>query len=57
MLGLSIVDFFVLFVYLIGITLLGIYSMKKIKGVSDFIMPRRFGKWMLTLHAFGSGTH
>jgi Na+/proline symporter len=25
--------------------------------MSDFILPRRFGKWMLTMHAFGSGTH
>ncbi len=55
--GLHIIDLLVLIVYLIGVTLLGIWSVKKVKGVSDFIMPRRFGKWMLMMHAFGSGTH
>lgn len=57
MLGLSFFDIIVLVLYLLGVTLLGIYTMKKVRGVNDFIMPRRFGKWMLTLHAFGSGTH
>ncbi|MCH6258709.1 sodium:solute symporter family protein [Puniceicoccaceae bacterium K14] len=57
MIGIGSIDVFVLLVYLIGVTFLGIYSMRKIKGVGDFIMPRRFGKWMLTMHAFGSGTH
>ena len=57
MFGLGSIDILVLIVYLLGVTLLGIYTMKKVHGVSDFIMPRRFGKWMLTLHAFGSGTH
>lgn len=57
MLGLSVVDIVILLVYLLGVTMLGIYTMRKVHGVSDFIMPRRFGKWMLTLHAFGSGTH
>jgi len=57
MLGLSVIDILVLLVYLLGVTLLGIYSVRKVKKSSDFIMPRRFGKWMLTMHAFGSGTH
>ncbi|MBT3481329.1 MAG: sodium:solute symporter family protein [Opitutales bacterium] len=57
MLGLSIIDILVLLAYLVGVTALGILSVRKIKGVSDFIMPRRFGKWMLMMHAFGSGTH
>ncbi len=57
MLGISVIDILVLVVYLVGVTFLGILAMKKIGGMSDFIMPRRFGKWMLTMHAFGSGTH
>lgn len=57
MLGIGITNVAVLVVYLIGITLLGTLSMRKVKGMSDFIMPRRFGKWMMTMHAFGSGTH
>ncbi len=52
MLGIGTVDAIVLAIYLIGIL-----AAKKIKGMSDFIMPRWFGKWMLTMHAFGSGTH
>lgn len=57
MLGLSITDILVIIAYLVGVTLLGFLSAKKVKGMSDFIMPRRFGKWMLMMHAFGSGTH
>ena len=57
MLGLSVIDILVLLAYLVGVTILGILSVRKIKGVADFIMPRRFGKWMLMMHAFGSGTH
>ena len=57
MLGLTIIDILILLAYLVGVTLLGILSVRKVKGVADFIMPRRFGKWMLMMHAFGSGTH
>ena len=57
MLGLSIIDILVLLAYLVGVTVLGIVSIKNVHEVKDFIMPRRFGKWMLTMHAFGSGTH
>ncbi len=57
MFGISVVDVVVLLAYLAGVTLLGALSFRKVKQVSDFIMPRRFGKWMLTMHAFGSGTH
>ncbi|MBD5777882.1 sodium:solute symporter family protein [Pelagicoccus sp. NFK12] len=57
MLGIGFLNLVVLIAYLLGVTLLGTLSMRKIKGMSDFIMPRRFGKWMMTMHAFGSGTH
>ncbi|EDY80822.1 transporter, SSS family protein [Verrucomicrobiia bacterium DG1235] len=57
MLGIGFFNLIVLVGYLIGITILGTLSMRKIKGMSDFIMPRRFGKWMMAMHAFGSGTH
>lgn len=55
--GLHIIDILVLVAYLVGVTLLGFWSVRKVKGVTDFIMPRRFGNWMLMMHAFGSGTH
>lgn len=57
MLGLHPIDILVLLAYLAGVTALGFFSIRKVKVVSDFIMPRRFGKWMLLMHAFGSGTH
>lgn len=57
MLGLGFYDLLVLLVYLVGVTLLGAWAMRKVSTMGDFIMPRRFGKWMLTMHAFGSGTH
>jgi Na+/proline symporter len=55
--GLEIADILVLVVYLVGITLLGIGMARKVHTTSDFFMPRRFGKSMMMMHAFGSGTH
>jgi Na+/proline symporter len=57
MFGIGIHNVIVLLVYLVGVTFLGAWAMRKVKNMGDFIMPRRFGKWMLTMHAFGSGTH
>lgn len=57
MLGVGVYDSLVVVIYLIGITILGSWSIRKVHSLEDFIMPRRFGKWMLTMHAFGSGTH
>ena len=57
MLGLGTTNLIVLLVYLVGTTILGSWAVRKVKDMGDFIMPRRFGKWMLTMHAFGSGTH
>ncbi len=50
------IDIGVIIIYLIGITLLGIKIGKRIKASSDFFMPRRFGKSMMMMHAFGTGT-
>ncbi len=57
MLGLGIVNLLVIIVYLIGVTFIGAWAARRVKEMGDFIMPRRFGKWMMTMHAFGSGTH
>ena len=46
----------VIVVYLLGITSLGVYSGRQVKKSSDFFMPRRFGKAMMIMHAFGTGT-
>jgi len=56
-LGFGFVDVLVVIAYLVGVTVLGMFAMKRIKGVSDFIMPRRFGYWMMTMHSFGTATH
>ena len=56
-LGLHSIDLIVLIFYLVGITILGLSSARWIHKISDFIMPRRFGKGMLMMHAFGTGTH
>ncbi len=57
MLGLHLADAIVLFIYLIGIIVIGLWASKRIKNVSDFFMPRTFGKSALIMHAFGTGTH
>ncbi|MDQ8199406.1 sodium:solute symporter family protein [Pelagicoccus enzymogenes] len=54
--GIHIVDVVVVVAYLIGITLLGVWIGRSVKGTGDFFMPRRFGKGMMMMHAFGTGT-
>jgi Na+/proline symporter len=46
-----------LILYFLGITVIGIWTSKKIKTVDDFFMPRKFGKFSLMMHGFGTGTH
>jgi len=53
---LSVCDLVVLASYLIGVTILGSFMIRRIKTRSDFFMPRRFGKLMMTTFAFGTGT-
>ncbi|HUU20175.1 MAG TPA: sodium:solute symporter family protein [Sedimentisphaerales bacterium] len=55
--GLHIADIFVLGLYLVGITIIGVWAARRIKNIADFFMPRRFGKVMMITHAFGTGTH
>ena len=54
--GLHPVDITVIMLYLVGITALGVWTARRVKHVSDFFMPRRFGKGMMIMHAFGTGT-
>ena len=55
--GLSWVDWIILGVYLVGITIIGAWSYRRIKGMDDFFMGgRRFGKIFMMFFAFGSGT-
>jgi len=58
MLGLKLVDWAVIFVYLVGITLIGIWAVRKVRSsTSFFIGDRKFGKLMMAFFMFGSGTH
>ncbi len=50
------VDLAVLIVYLVGITALGVWIGRGVKGVQEFFMPRRFGAAMMIANAFGTGT-
>lgn len=43
-------------VYLLGITALGAWMARRVHDVNDYFMPRRFGKAMMIMHAFGTGT-
>ncbi|UCH36298.1 MAG: sodium:solute symporter family protein [Armatimonadota bacterium] len=58
MLGLDTVDWTVVVVYLLGITALGVWSKRAVHDREDFLLGgRRFGKAMMVMHAFGTGTH
>ena len=51
-------DWLVITVYLLGITLLGLWASRKVHSASSLFMgDRQFGKWMMMFHTFGTGTH
>jgi len=55
--GLHPADVVVLAFYLVGMVAIGIWSARKIKSSADFFLPRRFGKTMMIMFSFGTGTH
>ena len=58
MLGLSPVDWLVIGVYLVSITVIGTWAVRKVKdSTSFFISDRKFGKVMMIFFNFGTGTH
>ena len=58
MLGLKLVDWIVIVVYLFGITFIGFWAVRKVRSsASFFIGDRKFGKIMMAFFMFGSGTH
>jgi len=51
-------DLIVVLVYLIGIGGFGIYQAVKIKSSGDYFAGgRKFSKWLMMMHALGTGTH
>ena len=49
-------DGLVIVLYLLGVTALGVWSGRRVSRSQDFFMPRCFGKRMMIMHAFGTGT-
>ena len=58
MLGIEAFDWMVIIAYLIGITFVGLWAVKKVRSTASFFMgDRKFGKIMMAFFMFGSGTH
>jgi len=57
LLGIEFLDFLVVVVYLLGICALGVWMVRRVKNTSDFFIGNwRFGKALLLMHSFGTGT-
>src|SRR3954452_6747013 len=54
--GMQWIDVVVMVAYLLGVATLGVWTVRKVRGLTDFFMPRRFGAPMMIMHAFGTGT-
>lgn len=51
-------DIAVLAIYFIGILFLGVFQARKIKNTGDFFAGgRKFNKFLMMMHALGTGTH
>lgn len=54
----TVLDLIVVVIYLVGIAGLGIYQAVKIKSSGDYFAGgRKFSKWLMMMHALGTGTH
>jgi SSS family transporter len=57
-LGVTHIDWLVIVGYLVGITVLGTWAIRKVKdSTSFFISDRKFGSVMMMFFNFGTGTH
>ncbi len=58
MLGIDGIDWAIIILYLVGITFVGLWAMKKVRSAASFFIgDRKFGKVMMAFFMFGSGTH
>jgi Na+/proline symporter len=58
MLGISLIDLFVILVYVTGVVWLGLHMKKHVANSGDYFMGnRRGGKLMMIMNALGAGTH
>jgi len=57
-LGVTLIDWLVIVGYLLGITVIGTWAIRRVKtSASFFISDRGFGKLMMMFFNFGTGTH
>jgi len=56
-LGLHFADLAVIVLFLLAVTAIGMRMGKKVHSLSDFAMPRTFGKVMMIFFSFGTGTN
>ncbi|HEX8310121.1 MAG TPA: hypothetical protein VF614_02315 [Chthoniobacteraceae bacterium] len=54
--GLTFLDLTIALLYLVGITWIGVRSGRGARTSLEYFMPRKFGKWMLTMATFSTGT-
>ncbi|HPD45937.1 MAG TPA: sodium:solute symporter family protein [Anaerohalosphaeraceae bacterium] len=58
MFGVQTIDWTIIAVYLVGITVIGVWAAKRVKSAASFFIgDRKFGKWMMLFFMFGTGTH
>ena len=58
MLGIKVIDWVIIIAYLVGITFIGLWAMRKVRSTATFFIgDRKFGKVMMAFFMFGSGTH
>ena len=57
MLGIGLVDWIAIGVYLVAVTGVGLWAGRLVRGMRDFVMPRTFGKTLMMMHSFGTATH
>ncbi|MHC4518852.1 MAG: sodium:solute symporter family protein [Planctomycetota bacterium] len=58
MLGIEAIDWAIIILYLVGITFVGLWAMKKVRSTASFFIgDRKFGKVMMAFFMFGAGTH
>ena len=57
MLGIDLIDWVAIGVYLIAVTGVGLWAGRLVRGMRDFVMPRTFGKTLMIMHSFGTATH
>ncbi len=57
-LGLEYVIWFILVVYFAGMLLMGWWSRRRAASQEGYLLgDRKFGVWMMIMHAFGAGTN